>query len=208
MIAIEAMNMLIVTPPKNASSSLHTLLCGATYGGVYIEGPMPGPEPVDIEAHTLMIPRRWSHLQIFVVIRDAYARAISLFLHDQKFNSFRGDFLDFARDKLLHPTWWYQPNSYFIPSGKLVHFLNVKSLASDLFAAGITCADADLPRDNQLSAALVDPGSLYEGNEVRALVNYWAREDFSRFGFQMIGHVSPIDQATSVPVYQKWRLHQ
>ena len=204
MIAIESLGIVIITPPKNASSSLHTVLCGAKYGGVYIEGPLPGVEPIDIEAHTTLVPRRWANLKKFVAIRNPYRRAVSLYLHQVQFFGYRDGFPSFVRDKLLHPSWWYSPNVFFIPKN-VAGFVHVETLAADLIAAGVQLED-QLPFDNKLTDSPRE--DLFEGNEIRDLVNYWAREDFSRLGYPMIGRVAPIDQATSVPVYQKWRLHE
>ncbi len=204
MIALESLGIVIITPPKNASSSLHTVLCSPRYGGVYIEGPLPGVEPVDIEAHTMTVPRRWAALKKLVAIRDPYRRAASLYLHQVKFFKYAAGFPTFVREKLLHPDWWFAPNSFFVPKD-VAGFVRVESLVADLVAAGVPLED-QLPFDNQLTDRQSE--EVFASDEIRDLVNYWARDDFSRLGYQRIGRVAAIDQATSVPIYQKWKLHE
>jgi hypothetical protein len=86
MIALTNQKLLIFTPPKTASTSMHHAL-SQMKGAIWIMSDEPG-----VEKHTTTIPAMFENYQRIVVVRNPYQRFLSLWGHHQK------DCLEAGRD--------------------------------------------------------------------------------------------------------------
>src|SRR5262245_27866248 len=80
MIVLPRHRLVIVTPPKTASSSLHECLCTSAFGGIFVLGPQ-GDGPGPYEHHTGWIPWNYTEYRIVIVVRNPYTRFLSLYDH-------------------------------------------------------------------------------------------------------------------------------
>lgn len=185
----------IITPPKNASTSLHMFLCSPEIGGIHAIGPMPMPEPVDIERHTVFIHRDWlAECRPVFVVRNPYERAVSLWKHGIKYGNYQkdytGNFIGFVRDWLKPNAshWWQWPQIEYLRhcnSDLAAYFISTERLKFGLGNLGIDLKGRNVPFEN------VSEGIRSLPNESsRDYVNLWAFADFKTFGFEMIGKVA------------------
>ena len=84
MIALPDKKLLILTPPKCGSTSLHALLCQQE-NSVFIIGPQLDGR---IDKHTSRIPFDFRNYKRYIVVRDPYTRFLSLYKHHLLFNDY------------------------------------------------------------------------------------------------------------------------
>lgn len=80
MIALHAHKLLIYTPPRTASLSLHMTLCQPPYNGIWLVGPA-GDNPKDYDHHLTWIDPVQKDWRRVVVVRDELDRLVSLWHH-------------------------------------------------------------------------------------------------------------------------------
>lgn len=204
----------IITPPKNASTSLHTLLCSPEIGGIHTIGPMPGPEPVAIERHTMVIHRDWvKECRPVIVVRDPYERAVSLWQHGIRYGkygkNYSGNLVGFIRGQLIRNAWhwWHWPSVKYLAncnSDLSPVAIRVGKLESDLGNLGIKLGNRCVPLENISSAP---SKTVTLGKTSTELVNLWAFPDFEAFEFKKIGETSEETIPQKKKEFQKWRPH-
>lgn len=205
MIVLPKQELVIVTPPKTGSSSAHAVLCTPEFGGIYVEGPLPG-DPIAIECHTFVVPRRYCNYRLAVLTRNPYARAKSLYAHARRYYGECRDLCSFVPDVLLaqRDIWWHWPVSVFARmasrfSGQSsIEVVRLESVRDDLGRLGIELAD--FPRQHVLADSTPDVTS-----EMASLVNLWASDDFRMGGYATIGAVPR--HSLPDPPQPNWCLH-
>jgi hypothetical protein len=188
MILFKETEVALLTPPKNASSTLYEVLCTPAVGGVEVLGPMPGPQPLDIESHSTVIPRRFKHFKIVIAARNPISRAKSLWRHELQHGDGRAKNLRFdewVRDRLIETyTWWHWPTSKF--SHCFHDFIKVETFAADLDRLFGVKFDGEL---HNVSEPAEPPSAELEA--AIPLIHYWAELDFKLFGYSFAGERSP-----------------
>lgn len=182
--------LVLFTPPKCASNTLHELLTRQSCMSVI--GPqMDG----GVDIHTTVMPWDvWSRLDRYtfaVSIRHPYTRAASLYGHyKQYWPAPHLSFVDFLRQLVLAPRWAFFNTTITSmltpvespfdgrPPIQISHYVRVESLSQDLRALGFD-VPADLPKHNSS-----DNRGLEEFTpESKQLVDLWSHYDFQRFGY-------------------------
>ena len=77
MIVLQEQKLLIFTPPKTASTSIHHGL-SQLKGAIWVQS-----DTVGVEKHTTSFPPQFSDYKRIVVVRDPYQRFLSLWGHHQ-----------------------------------------------------------------------------------------------------------------------------
>lgn len=120
----------------------------------------------------------------FVVVRDPYARLVSLYLHFARWQASIGmgspHFGGFARQAVegkLEPFYGWQLSQWLAHAGD-AEVLRVESLVEDLHGLGI---DAELPRVNV--SFYRRPWQDFYTPELVELVSPWAAPDCERWGY-------------------------
>jgi len=190
MIVLPRHGLVIVTPPKAASSSLHHCLCSPEFGGIFVLGPQ-GDAPGPYEHHTGWVPWNYTEFRIVIVVRDPYTRFQSLYDHarTQPSDVWPGSLDGFAASLSSPSTHWFYRWSLSefaddIRSGRdseplaITGWIKTEFLEEGLRLHGV---EVTVPRLH------VSQFSDREGlsDSVRGLINkHWA-EDFERFRYQM-----------------------
>lgn len=183
--------LVLFTPPKCASNTLHELLTKQSCMSVI--GPqMDG----GVDIHTTVLPWDvWSRLEdyTFVVsIRNPYTRTASLYGHyKQYWPTPHLTFVDFLRQLVLAPRFSFfnttissmlQPVEGPLdgrPPIPITNYVRVENLSEDLSALGFD-VPVDLPKINSSD----NLGFEEFTSESKDLVDLWSYYDFSRFGYQ------------------------
>ncbi len=192
--------LVLFTPPKCASNTLHELLTKQSCMSII------GPQlDGGVDIHTTVMPWDvWSRLESYtfaVSIRHPYTRAASLYGHYKQYWPVPHlSFVDFLRQMVLAPRWGFfnatitsmltPVESPFDgrPPIQVTHYVRVESLAQDLRALGFDVPD-DLPRFNSSDNRGFDEFTP----ESKELVDLWSFYDFARFGYQpVIPHLENI----------------
>lgn len=205
MLVFSLSKLVLITPPKNASTSLHAGLSELP-GVRWIEGPFPNAVgPPMISRHSTFIPEEYRDFQRVVVVRHPYRRAASLYRHWQSFQTYTGSFAEFVSEVLLYPSQnpFAQNQAAYFGEGA-PQFVRLEYLALDFAAYGIDASN--LPRLNELGGgkSIDDIGGI--DRETLSRLNYWAMDDFRRAGFSMLGHVAPIDPLAVCPAFRNWKV--
>ena len=192
MIVLPRHGLVIVTPPKTASSSLHRCLCTPEYGGIFVLGPQ-GDAPGPYEHHTGWIPWNYTEFRIVIVVRSPYTRFWSLYDHARAYSqpghAWPGSLDDFAAAlSAMHTHWFYRWSlSHFaddIRSGRdgrplpITGWVKTEWLEEGLRAHGV---EASVPRINVSKFSHRAPLSTSIRNRIEGL---WAT-DFQRFRYQL-----------------------
>jgi len=98
MIIFPDKKLVVVTPYKCGSTSLHSMLCNPDHGGIYCIGPQFGCE---IDKHTFEIPYAAKDYYVCVVVRDPMTRVVSLWTQYCKLNGWKS-FDWWVDNELLH----------------------------------------------------------------------------------------------------------
>lgn len=195
----------LITPPKNGSSSLHLALTDHKLNtrAIWIEGPFPNAiGPPMISRHSTYLPEEFEGYLRAVVIRNPYDRAASLYRHWQGFQMFAGSFDDFVAEILPYPQLspFAQAQAAYTEEAKV--FLRLETIENDLRILGIDFGES-IPKLNSLrdeneKAPELSPYAL-------GLLNFWAIEDFRKFGYQKIGRTEPLNSAALYPAFKNWK---
>lgn len=180
----------IITPPKCASTSLHTYLCDQQ-NNVYVVGPqLVGDHS---EKHTTVLPYgvRWPEqhpklnkkYQIGLVVRNPYARAVSLWGHARdwddlihvEFDHFVKHILMPVQQPFLSSTISRIMHNFEKPVAKLFH---VESLVEDFTAIGADMSS--FPHYNKVDHP---PYTELYTQELMDLVYYWGQKDFQDYHY-------------------------
>jgi len=87
MIVFHEKKLVVVTPYKCGSTSLHSMLCSPDHGGVYTIGPQFDGSETD--KHTFDIPYAAKDYYVCVVVRDPMTRVVSLWTQHCKFHGWK-----------------------------------------------------------------------------------------------------------------------
>ena len=187
MILLIERRIVILTPPKTASDSLHRALCSG-YGGVMVVGDSMYPGNVD--KHTTKIPNEASGFKVLATVRQPLDRLVSLYCHYARTESeFYGRwsmaFWEFVnrvvRDRRV--TGFPVDAMYCLTQAQHLNgittdgLLRCESLEADLVTHGI---DVRLTRENTSHRR---PWRDYFDAGLLATVQPWAAPDCERFGY-------------------------
>ncbi len=185
--------LVLFTPPKCASNTLHELLTKQSCMSVI------GPQlDGGVDIHTTVLPWDvWSRLDRYtfaVSVRNPYTRAASLYGHyKQYWPEPHLSFVDFLRQLVVAARFGFfnatitsmlQPVEAPLgghPPIQVSHYVRVESLSEDLRALGFD-VPAELPRINSSN----NRGLEEFTPESKKLVDMWSLYDFSRFGYQQV----------------------
>ncbi len=187
MILLIEQRIVIVTPPKTASDSLHRALCSG-YGGQMVIGESMYPGNVD--KHTMKIPNEATGFTVLATVRHPLDRLVSLYCHYARTESeyhgrFAMAFWEFAnriaRDNRVSgfpvDALYCWPQSKHLGTLAPDGLLRTESLTEDLASHGI---EVTLPRENTSHRR---PWGAYFDTGLLATVEPWAEDDRQRFGY-------------------------
>lgn len=173
MILLPRHQAVIITPPKTGSTSLHTQLCTERHGGIMVIGPMPDGH---VGKHTFALPPDAQGMRICVVVRDPYARFLSLLGHIHKYHRRPETIAGLAETVGDH--WFSEPISASIDRAGFepyqYQYWQLEHIESCLATIGITESP---PR---LNPALTQ---LEIDDDVVRRIEGWARPDCERFDY-------------------------
>jgi hypothetical protein len=186
MILLLTHQVVIVTPPKTASDSLHRLFCsGPPWNGLALVG--EHSEPGNIDKHYPRLPNEAANCTTLLLVRHPLDRLVSLYLHRGRLLSYRGE-----------PTPSFEEHCRLLVDGKLVSWLftstiadlvgdwkpdrlvRVESLGRDLAEAGLV-----VPNVPRVNFAFRRPWPAYYTPSLVQLVRPWAAKDADRFGYSL-----------------------
>jgi hypothetical protein len=188
MIYLEKQRIVILTPPKCGTHSLHAALCREPHGGVTVIGPSMNGRGID--RHATQIPNEAEDCQIVAVVRNPFDRLVSLWHHLVRFDAYHGRatmaFYIFAahvgrRDTNTiagDPMYGWNLCDYLAGVPERTKFVKLESLREDLAALGILIDK--LPHE---LASHRRPWREYYDAGLVATVEPWARPDCERFGY-------------------------
>lgn len=189
MIALENHKLLILTPPKCGSTSLHAAMCNSRVGGFRVIGPQG--DNGEIEKHTCCIPYPFEDWRRVMVVRHPIDRAWSLWQQVKNVTDrakWSGKtFDDFAHDGIL------AENAYWFFSWTLKRYWD--SLYSCMNRCSTTISEywqlEHIETVLENNGIQIDLGKLNVSRDknqdiscetLEKLVNYY-KEDFSTFGY-------------------------
>lgn len=185
MIVFADRKIAIMTPPKCATSSLHTVFCTPPFDGMVYVGPSPtGPGIWD--RHIAHWPNETASYRRLVVTRDPLDRLVSLYLFWARSMAGRGNatpsferFVDLVLEEKIAPL--YRLNlSRWIGECHYHATLRLESL------------NADLEREGLLVSALPKLDRSYRGisslefyqDDLLERVKEWAMPDCDQFSYE------------------------
>lgn len=156
MIALPRENLVIVTPPKCASTTLHVALCQQVDGAIWIEGPLPHApgDASSVHQHCVTVPGYFDRCRVAMTWRNPYERAVSLYamMQERGTDAPIGQYVaDLGAGRVDRWFWGWNQSEYarrVTCAGQprsVNHWLRLDNLAADLAAAGVR---ADLDRLN------------------------------------------------------------
>lgn len=175
MIPIVDKSILLITPPKCGSTSLHEHLC-CKLGYPWMIGPSKYGGVVKYDKHSAEIPEEWPHLKPVVLVRNPLTRLPSLYSHHVGWCSWKGlnplskdHFLDsVASGKDL----FYQPVSERY-SG-YVGYWKIENIREELESIGIS---------GVLGVSNKSKNSFSFTDEQLKRVDSWIELDSKEFGY-------------------------
>ena len=198
MIVLPTQKLIIITPPKTASTTLHKVLCTEERGGIWVNGLSIGGRTVDHH-----VVGQAPGYRLLMTVRQPLDRLGSLYLHQARYDAGLGRateaFWCFANrvGRGEHPDPMYQWNQVKYleglkrrEDGLIVEpappaLLHVETLQSDLVAAGLDVGE--LPRANAMPFRQEWQFYFGEGparDSLLAVLEEWAKPDFERFGYE------------------------
>lgn len=172
MIIFHEKKLVVVTPYKCGSTSLHSMLCSPDHGGVYTIGPQF--DGCEIDKHTFEIPYAAKDYYVCVVVRDPVLRSVSLWTAYCKLNGWKS-FEWWVDNELLHDPR-NKPISRLIDDAKLSEpwgYWKLEYIQGVLAENGIY---QDLPRLNE------GPKIAIPDNCIGRVIT-WAVPDIQRFNY-------------------------
>ncbi len=162
--------LVIITPPKCGSSSLHSLLCHRL-GAAYVMGPsLDGT----VEKHTCVVPwqARSEGYTVLCLVRNPLTRALSLFDHAHRWEPQFAEtfFCDFVRHTLMSGRWLFASpiTAWLAHSNTSIDgVVKLESIQSWLRSIGI---EHEMPKQNSSD---VGPRTILP----------WAAADLENFGY-------------------------
>jgi hypothetical protein len=170
--------------PRTGSTSLSEFLCRPELGGVQSG-----------ERHIYEIPAGSEGYFTFATVRHPYPRAVSLWLHFLRYYRNRvdptasptgnwplGRFVEevLIERKIGPPFYQKTCHEWLDAVPRVDAILKAEELDSAVPALGLIPGPVTLPRLNGIERA---PWETYYDAERRALVRYWAAEDFERYDY-------------------------
>lgn len=172
MILLPDKEILLITPPRCGSTSLHHALCQES-NGVYIMGPqLDAARP--IEKHTFAIPHQAIHYKKYIVVRNPYDRISSFYHHYCKYSKNPIGFRDYIEQRVIPHI---DPDCYPITSILLEYdaYLKIEQINVQLKIIGI---DVEIPKLN-----VSDIKDIPWTNDLEYLIKIWGSNDFVRFNY-------------------------
>lgn len=192
MILLDKQRIVIVTPPKTASSALHDALCKSPVDGKLVIG--PSMYDGNIDKHVCQIPNEAEGYLRVVVARHPLDRLVSLYCHYSRLESsyygrYSMAFWEFANrvgrnvPVTGHPVdkfyqWSISKHIEQIQSGSF-RVIKTESIDNDLEEIGVF---AKVERSNESYRR--EWRSYYDQSTIEA-IREWASQDCDRFGYTM-----------------------
>jgi hypothetical protein len=181
MILLIDQRIVIVTPPKTASDTLHRVLCAPPWYGVAVVGPHHGV----IDKHYPHVPNEAFGFRVLLAVRHPLDRLVSLWHHRCRLAAYFGEatetFECFARNVAAGQSgcWlWQTTIDELIGPQRIDGLLRAESLTADLTAAGLTVDS--LPRWND---SYRRPWNEYYDSATLPVASCWGASDIQRFGY-------------------------
>jgi len=187
MILFPQRKLLILTPPKTASETLHQALCREPWGGYHAVG-IDQHSATGYSHHVCLLPDQALTWRIIGTVRHPLDRLVSLFHHHARGETFLGRaawaFWFFARmacdpNEPALPAWYKRSVSDWYQGLKLDGVLRVEHLQDDLANEGF---DLRLPRVN---TSFRRPWREYYDEATLVLARAWAKADSEAYGYQL-----------------------
>lgn len=187
MILFPDRKLLLLTPPKTASESLHQALCRELWGGYH----GVGPDPLSYTgySHTACVRPDQAHTwRVLGTVRHPLDRLVSLWHHYQRGEAYHGragmDFRWFVGDvcadvAAIH-AWFRLTAAEHLAACAIDGVLHTERLQADLEAEGF--ADVMLPRINP---SFRRPWRDYYDDATIALARQWGRRDAELGGYDL-----------------------
>ena len=179
MIILPEQKVVIVTPPKCGSTSLHEMFCVQQSSGLFV---------VDAahDKHTTIVPWNFCRFRLAMVVRNPFDRLRSLWLHWRRFVDARCEFETFIHSLIKGDitNWFYSWRLVDFMDSIVVgasgdskgvdHVVRLERLQADLRDLGL---EGTVRHDNAASESL---------SNVRCggrSIARWVERDFERFGY-------------------------
>lgn len=189
MIILEKPKAVLLTPPRTGSTTLHEHLPHKKV----VYGP-PGPNTKYVNHHCTYIPPSFIGYEKYIVVRNPYARAISIYKHcmqvgvgtQHTFDQWCAAYLR-EENFFFRPCSWYEDQLCQILGGGAIvpepvdGFIQLERLHGDLWDKLHVMVRLD-KRENVI---LLDREINYT-RATAAVINEWADEDFKRYGYARI----------------------
>ena len=187
MILFPSQKIVLITPPKCASISLHVSL--PAYGGIQVYGPQGDDSSYPIGPHTSHIPSHAQDYRAYVVYRNPYDRLVSLWYEFARYAMRQGKhvpaFLAWVPQALDNQhSWFHSWNiSRYVQGLDLEGHLDICTLNQGL--AKLLGDEVQIPklRESHDRPAWKD---LYNANLLE-IVHSWATADVRRWGQEQRG---------------------
>lgn len=184
--------LVIVTPPKTASDSLHRLLCSPPWDGLAVVG---RSRTGQIDKHLAELPAECLGFRVLATVRNPYDRLVSLYHQFSRHETYWGRaglaFWDFCNrvgrpDEPIPEHTHALANLYRLNQvqwldGLQPELVRVERLAAGLKSHGLAVEDVPRWNDSWRRATLD-----YFDESTLAAIREWARPDCERFGYQML----------------------
>lgn len=170
MIILSQQRLVLTTPPKTGSTTVHATLCAV--GGIYVIGPQADGR---VDKHTIDVPLQAHSYGQYILVRDPYDRAKSLYSHYCIYNHAPMPLDDWIDTVLLAGVEPFNQSisEYLSESPIDYNYWKLEFLASALRQFEI---DANITWLNSgLGAPLTD--------DQRKRIEPWAKDDEKRFDY-------------------------
>jgi len=177
MILLPDKKILLITPPRCGSTSLHYALCEQG-NGVYVMGPQLDAAR-HIEKHTFALPHQAIHYKKYIVVRNPYDRITSFYAHYSKYTDKPLTFAEYIETRVIpHKDVDCYPISSAIDRMDYYYIdrhLKIEDINTGLKNIGI---DINIPKLNSSNKP-----PLHWTPDLRFLIKTWGSNDFVRFNY-------------------------
>lgn len=184
MILIESKRLVIITPPKTASTALFYALCCGWGGLLVVERSKTG----NVDHHNTELPGEATGWRVALTVRNPYDRLVGLYQHYCRWQSRNGwaapSWTEWASRVIVgeyDPLYHLTQSQFYSNNPDVV--IRCESLAADLGAQGI---NVPIPRRNESYRLPWPDYYAMLSADVRQAVGEWGRETCQRFGYSLL----------------------